>query len=164
MKLIDKEGRIFGKINILDFIAIVLALFLLLLAVLKVFNAQLSNLTAESELVTIEVKVSAVMDKGYFDVVKVGDRLGEVKQYIDATVTDVEILPVEETHLDEDGNTVVSTNPLQEKAIVTFEATLPYENYKYKFGSQELRQGKTINLESDLYRYEAQIISIKVVE
>jgi len=164
LKLIDKKGRIFGKINILDFIAIIVMVALMLLIFMKVFNKQLSDLTAQKEMVTVQVKTEVVGDKGYFDVIKVGDKLGEGKKYLDGSVIDVELLPVEVANLDEEGNTVVSEDPLQQKAVVTFEATVPYEDYCYKLGSQELRQGKTIFLESDLYKYKAQIISIKVVE
>lgn len=163
MKLIDKEGRIFGKINILDFIAIVLALFLILLSSLKIMNKQLSDLSIKEEVVTVQVKTSVIMDKGYFEAIKVGDRLGETKHYLDGAIKDYQILPVEVTNLDKDGNTVISVDPLMEKAIITFEAKVPYKNYSYKFGKQELRQGKTIFLETDLYRYKVQIIDVKVV-
>jgi len=83
---------------------------------------------------------------------------------LDGSVIDVDLLPVEVTNLDAEGNVVVSEDPLQEKAVITIEATVPYEDYCHKLGTQELRQGKTIFLESDLYKYMAQIISIKVVE
>lgn len=164
MKLIDDRGRIFGKINLLDFIAIVLVLFLILLAVLKVFNAQLTDISLESENVTVRVQTSVVGDEGFFEAIEVGDVLGETKHYLDGTVTDVQILPVEVTNLDKDGNSIISIDPLKENAIVTFEATVPYANHIYKFGDQELRQGKTIFLESELYRYKVQIIDLKVVE
>ncbi|MCB5558756.1 DUF4330 domain-containing protein [Anaerosalibacter bizertensis] len=162
--MIDKEGRIFGKINILDFIFIVLIVVLVFLSSLKLLNKDVSDLASKDELVTVEVETSAIMDKGYFEVVKVGDKLGETKQYLDATIKDIKKLPVEESNLDIDGNTVVSVDPLKEKAVITFEATVPYEKFVYKFGKQELRQGKAIFIESDLYRYKAKITNLKVVE
>ncbi|NLY77575.1 MAG: DUF4330 domain-containing protein [Tissierellia bacterium] len=164
MKLIDENGRIFGKVNLLDFIAIIVVLALVLLTFFKMFNKQLSDITSQEELVKVQVKFQVVGDKGYFDVVQVGDKLGEGKKYLDGSVIDVDLLPVEVTNLDAEGNVVVSEDPLQEKAVITIEATVPYEDYCYKLGTQELRQGKTIFLESDLYKYMAQIISIKVVE
>ena len=165
MKLVDKNGRVFGKINILDFIAILVMVALVALIFVKVFNKPLSNLASQQEeQVKVQVKVQVVGNKGYFDVVQVGDKLAEGKKYLDGSVTEVELLPVEVSNLDQEGNTVISEDPLQQKAVVTFEATVAYEDNCYKLGSQELRQGKTVFLESDLYKYKVQIISIKVVE
>ncbi len=164
MKLIDKEGRIFGKINILDFIAMILVVFLIFLSLLKILNKDLTDLSVKDEIVNVEVEATIVTDKGYLDVIKVGDQLGEMKHYLDAYVEEVEILPVEATNLDKDGNVVTSIDPLMEKARIKFKATTPYKNYSYKFGKQELRQGKIIFIESDLYRLKAQIVSLKVVD
>lgn len=163
MKIIDEKGRIFGKINVLDFIAMAFVLLLVVLASFKVFNTDLSDLSAKDEMVKVQVETSIIMDKGYFEVVKVGDKLGETKHYLDAVVTDVKILPVEINTQDEEGNLITLEDPTVEKAIITFEGTLPYSNSSYQFGKQELRQGKIIFLESDLYRYRAQIINLKAV-
>lgn len=163
MKLIDKKGRLFGKINILDFIAIAFVLLLIVLATFKVSNKELSDLSTRDEMIKVEVQTSIIMDKGYFEVVKVGDKLGETKHYLDAEVTNIEILPVEILTEDEEGNSSVVEDPTVEKAIITFEGTLPYSNSSYQFGKQELRQGKIIFLESDLYRYRAQIMNLKAV-
>ncbi len=75
MKIIDKEGRLFGKINILDFIAIAIVLLLIVLSLLKILNKDLSDLSVKDEMYTVEVKTSVIMDKGIFDVVKVGRHL-----------------------------------------------------------------------------------------
>ncbi len=164
MRLIDKEGRLFGKINILDFIAIVLVLFLILLSFLKITNKELSDLSVKDEIVNVEVEAYIVTDKGYLDVIKVGDKLGETKHYLESSVEEVELLDVEVTNLDKDGNIVVSIDPLMEMARIKFKATIPFKDHSYKFGKQELRQGKIIFVESDLYRHKAQIVSVKVVD
>lgn len=159
----DREGRLFGKINILDFLAVVVILLLLTLSSLKVLNKDLSDLSVKEEIYTVEVTTSVIMDKGYFDVVKVGDPLGETKHYLDATIKDIEILPVKVFKIDENGNTIKTIDPFSEKAIITFEARVPYKNNSFHLGKQELRQGKLIFIESDLYRYKVQIINLKVV-
>lgn len=164
MKLIDKEGKIFGKFNILDFIAILLVLFLILLSFLKITNKELSDLSVKDVIVDVEVEVHIIADKGYLDVIKVGDQIGEAKHYLEAYIEEVEILPLEVTNLDRDGQTVKSMDPLLEKARVKFKATLSHKNNSYKFGKQELRQGMIIFVESDLYRYRGQIASVKVVD
>lgn len=160
----NKEGKVFNKINILDLIFIVFVLFLVFLSAFKLIGKDLEDLTVSSDIVNIEVRASIEMDKGYLDVIKVGDRLGELKQYIDAYIEEVEISPVKSTNLDENGNAVISEDPTMEKAEIVFSAKLPYGNNIYKFGKQELRQGKIVFLESDFYKYKAQIVSVKVVD
>ena len=163
MKLINKEGRVFNKINVLDLLFLAAIAFLIFLSVIKMMGKDLDDISINSEMRTIKVQVSIVMDKGYLDTIQIGDRLGETKQYLEAYVESVEIESIETTNADSEGNPVTMTDPLRERAKVVFEATLPYENMSYKLGKQELRQGKIIFLESDFYRYPAQIESIKVV-
>jgi hypothetical protein len=164
MKMINKEGKVFNKINILDLLFVAAIAFLIFLSVVKIMGKDLDDISLDSQIRTIEAEVSVVMDKGYLDTIRIGDRLGETKQHLDAYVESVEIEPVKVTNVDSDGNPVVSVDPLKEKAKVVFKATIPFESNSYKLGKQELRQGKIIFLESDFYRYFAQIESIKVVD
>jgi hypothetical protein len=163
MKLINKEGKVFNKINVLDLVFVAVIAFLIFLSVIKMMGKDLDDISLNSEMRTIQVQVSVVMEKGYLDTIRVGDRLGETKQYLEAYIESVEIHPVDITFIDSEGVPVPSIDPLMEKAVVIFKATIPYENMSYKLGKQELRQGKIIFLESDFYRYSAQIESIKVV-
>lgn len=163
MKLINKEGKVFNRINVLDLVFVAVIAFLIFLSVIKMMGKDLDDISLNSEIRTIQVQVSVVMDKGYLDTIRVGDRLGETKQYLEAYIESVEIHPVDVTIIDSEGVPVTSRDPLREKAVVIFKATIPYENMSYKLGKQELRQGKIIFLESDFYRYSAQIESIKVV-
>ena len=140
MKLINKEGKIFNKINVLDLVFVAVIAFLIFLSVIKMMGKDLDDISLNSEMRTIQVQVTVVMDKGYLDTIRVGDRLGETKQYLEAYIESVEIYPLEVTILDSEGVPVTSKDPLKEKAVVTFKTTIPYENMSYKLGKQELRQ------------------------
>lgn len=164
MKFIDNNGKIFKKINILDFLFIIFVVFLVFLSVIRVLGKDLDDISiAPTERVKVEVSATILLDKGYINAIKEGDQLGETKEYLDAYVDKVEILPVYSTNLDINGNPVVSIDPTMDRAELVFTADVPYENMSYKLGNQELRQGKMIFIESDLYRYRAQIESLKVV-
>ena len=164
MKFIDEKGRVFNKINILDLLFIVLIVFLVFLAMLKISGDTLEDLGSSSELVNVEYTLSIPMDAGYLDVIKEGDQLAEVKQFLDAYVEDVRIEPVVVNNLDESGNLVESIDPTMELAHVLIRGTVKSEDMSYKLGSQELRQGKIIFLETQFYKYEGQIESVKVVD
>ncbi len=161
--MINKEGKVFNRINILDLIFIAVIVLLLFLSAIKIMGKDLEDIGASSESVQVRFIASIPYDKGYLDSIRVGDTIGETKQYLEATVVDVEVLPVYETNLDSEGNPVRSVDPEMEEARVTIEGTLLYDNSSYKLGGQELRQGKIIFIESDFYRLKGQIESIEVV-
>lgn len=163
MKFLDEKGRIFNKINILDLLFIILIVFLLFLAMLKISGEDLEDFGTTSELVDVEFTLSVPMSAGYLDVIKKGDQLAEVKQFLNAYVEDVEIQQVLVNNLDENGNIVESVDPTMEVAHVLVSGTVKSEDMSYKLGGQELRQGKIIFLESQFYKMKGQIESIKVV-
>ena len=163
MKFIDENGRILNKINILDLLFIILIVFLSFLAFLKVSGNNLEDLSASKDFYNVEFTLSIPMSTGYLDSLKVGDQLSETKQFLNGYVEDIEINPVIVNNLDKDGYEVESIDPTQELAYVTVSANVPYENMSYKLGNQELREGKILFFETQLYRVKAQIISLKVV-
>ncbi|WP_422486171.1 DUF4330 domain-containing protein [Gudongella sp. DL1XJH-153] len=163
MNMINKEGKVFNKINILDLIFIGVIVLLLFLSVIKIMGKDLEDIGASAESVHVRFVASIPYDTGYLDSIQVGDTIGETKQYLEATVVDVQVMPVYETNLDNSGNPVKSVDPTMEEAIVTIEGTLPYDSMSYKLGAQEVRQGKKIFIESDFYRLKGQIVSIEVV-
>lgn len=164
MKLIDKQGRFLGKINILDLCAIIILISLVVFSGYKVLKGTMTNITVKEETVNVEFSLLVEEEKGYLDVIKVGDQMSQTKAYLDAYVKSVEISPIYRTNLDSDNNPVVSEDPLLEQALVTITATVPYKSMSYNYGNQELRQGKTIFLESNLYKFKGQIESLKVVD
>lgn len=164
MKMINKEGKLFNKINILDFIFILAILFLIFLSGIKIMGKELQDIGSSAENVKVEFSASILMDAGYLDVIKEGDRIGEVKQYLDSYIKEVQIVPLESTNLDFNGEKIVSIDPTMEIANIVVEGDMLFDNMSYKLGNQELRQGKIIFIESDYYRLKGQINWIKVVE
>jgi len=162
MKFIE-NGKILKKFNILDFLFIIFVLFLVFLSTIRIMGKDLDDIATTSDKVKIQVEATIIADKGYLNPIKAGDQLGESKEYFDAYIEKVEIKPIYSTNLDSDGNPITSIDPTKEKAEISFTAELPFENMSYKFGKQELRQGKIVFVESGLYRYKAQIESLKVV-
>ncbi|WP_409226979.1 DUF4330 domain-containing protein [Gudongella sp. SC589] len=163
MKIINKEGKVFNRINILDLIFVAAIVLLLFLSAIKIMGKDIEDIGSSAESVQVRFVASIPYEKGYLDSINIGDTIGETKQYLQAEVVHVEIVPVYETNLDWEGNPVRSVDPTMEEARVTIEGTLPYESMSYKLGAQEIRQGKIIFIESDFYRLKGQIETIEVV-
>lgn len=164
MKIIDKEGKVFNKINILDLVFIGVVVLLVFLSAIKIMGKDLEEIGTSSESMNVQFVATILYEKGYLDSIKPGDRIGETKHYLDSEVVHVEVLPVYETNLDSEGNPVSSIDPTMEKARVTVEGTMLYDNRSFKLGGQELRQGKMVFIESDFYRLRGQVETIKVVD
>ena len=164
MKIINKEGKIFNKINILDFIFILAIVFLIFLSGIKIMGKELQDIGSSAENVKVEFSASILMDAGYLDVIKEGDRIGEVKQYLDSYIKEVKIEPVYSTNLNFNGEKVISIDPSMDLANIIVSGDMLYDNMSYKLGNQELRQSKIIFIESDFYRLKGQINWIKVVK
>lgn len=162
MKLVDDKGRLFGKLNLLDILGILLLVSLLFLSFLKITDNSIASITSAEENVKVELTLSIVMDKGYFDVLKVGDRITEDKRALTGEVTNIEFRDVYATSTDIDGKAVDSIDPTKQEAVVTIETELLKRGALYKLGKQEARQGLMLFLESDLYKYSTKIVDFKV--
>lgn len=164
MKLIDDKGRIFGKIHILDLLFILAVILIIFSSIAKILNRSVLDITTPQEYRDVEVEVVVNEDEGYLNIIKIGDILGEKRKYLDGEIISVEVDDVEERNLDENSNEIVSIDPTKEKANIVFTARVNYKDLNYMLGDQELREGKFIFLESDLYRLRAQIVNMKVVD
>ncbi|NLM06661.1 MAG: DUF4330 domain-containing protein [Tissierellia bacterium] len=164
MKIIDKEGRVFGKISILDLIAVLVLLVLLFFMVLRLSNKEISDVVEGDEVRLIRWEVTLEGRKDSLRTIKIGDKIGEMKKFFDAEVVDIKITDAVENHLDKDGKTVESVNPLMERAVVTVEGRLPYQSHSYKLGKQEIRFGQNVLLESQNYRFKGDISNVEVIE
>lgn len=164
MKLIDRNGRLFEKISILDLLVLFVLVVLVFFASLKIRNKDISQVREGDAEKTLKWVVEVEGRKGLSETVKVGDRIGDMKQYLNAKVLSVSTEKFMEVNQSTDGRKVESVNPLKERLLVEVKGTLPYQSYSYKLGKQEIRYGQTVFLESDAYRLTGKIISIEVEE
>lgn len=166
MKIIDDKGKLFGKLNILDLMGICLILFLVFLSFLKITDNSISSITLSEIEVPAVMKLSIIYDKGYFEVLKVGDKIAEDKRYLgegdECKVTKIEFQDVYKTNVDANGNAVKSVDPTLQEAIVTVETTLVKKGPVYKLGKQEVRHGIMVFLESSLYKYSTKVVDLQV--
>lgn len=162
MKLIDDKGRLFGKISILDIIAILVLLILIFFTILKITNKDISEVSEGSAMANVRYTVECEGMKGLFESVKVGDKAGEQKNYLPSEVIEVIIEPIELSYKDEKGEIIMTKDPVNERAFITYQATLPHQSQSLKLGKQEIRYGQKIFAESDCYRLEGIIVGVEV--
>ena len=147
MSVIDKKGRIFGKLNVIDLIAV-----LLIIAVIAVLGVKLtshSDAAAEGagQPVVYTVLVRNVEPDVYEHIKDlIPGQLYAEDELQDAYVTGVEATPIEENEILLEKNTYGSSTitqgiPGYYDLVFTIEGNVE-DNVSSKLGSQEIRVGK----------------------
>lgn len=150
MKLFDKKGRLFGKLNIIDLLVI-----LLVVAVIAAVGVKLTgtDLTQSNQLTNGEMKdvsYSVLCRMVHVDVAdaleetEVGKQLMSNGELVESCyITGVERRPYYETYLTEDGE--IRKVPLEDycELLFTIGGEAPYVENSYLIGTQEIRVGKS---------------------
>ena len=93
MKLIDENGRIGGKISIIDIIVIALCLLVVLAVFVKYNNDDTRAAKVESKTITYTVKIRGIRE-GTVNAMKKGDELYEsLDENVMGTIADIKVEP-----------------------------------------------------------------------
>ncbi len=128
MKLIDEKGRLFGKVNLIDLVVIVLVVAVIGALCMKLFgNKAVESITSPNVAITYEVVCEdvpqAVADyctENYYN------KLLSSGKLLDAYITGCEAVEMPDETID---------------LYFTIEGTCPYSGNTYVMGSQEVRVG-----------------------
>lgn len=165
MKLIDKSGKLFGKVHIFD-IVIALVFVTIILGALNKFSG--GNLISFSG-GTKEVDVVYWLETNeyrpeFLESIKVGDILAEDKKFLEGKIEEIEIIDFNVTEVDNNGNTVVGPHPFMKKARVKVSATLNYNEPLYDLGKQEVRVGAILFLTTEKAKLSVTVTDFKDVQ
>ncbi|NLU11078.1 MAG: DUF4330 domain-containing protein [Tepidanaerobacter acetatoxydans] len=159
MSLIDNKGRIFGLINIIDLLVI-----LLIIAIVGRFGTKAHQKSAGAVTKNIEVvlHVKEVRD-ATVDVVKVGDIVKETKtNAVLGKVTNIEVKPSETLVETADGRVVVYPNPVYKDMLITLVGSGSAGDNAIVLGSNEIRVGTSLQLKTNLYSVTSTVMSINI--
>ncbi len=141
MKMINKQGKVAGKIHIFDILILLVILLVGITAFERLTDNELISFSQEED---VKIKYEVVFteySQDYFTSVAVGDQLAEDKKYLDGKVTNILIEDRMITRVDNEGKAISAPDPIKKKVTIEVEATATYENPIYKIGKQELREG-----------------------
>ncbi len=138
--MIDKQGRLFGRVSIID-VAIILAVILVICGVF--YRGRGPDVAAvSSKTVTIKVVCPFV----YPDVVKniqVGDQLVANNQLVPVYIKEVDIRKAATTVSKPDGSMILTENPFRKDIFLVIEGqTTAVSPHEIMLGGQKVRAGK----------------------
>lgn len=158
MRLIDEKGKVFGIINIIDLI-------ILLLIVLVGAGAayKFTHKTAQGEIKTVEFEVMVPCVRPELaEAVKVGDKMVQGGSYTPVTVKSVDIKPGLSVNLNAQGHKVISYDPYMKDVFVVNEGKVNISSATITMGGQEIRIGKDYYVKSRDYELKGTIMKITV--
>lgn len=152
MSMIDKQGKLFGKVNIIDLIAVILIVAVVALLGTKLLGGNDAGLAGEGQPVVYTVKVEGV-DKEVYDFIQAQLEQGPSQLTASGEMLDAYVTAVDGTLVEEDeavlqqfasaGITGVEYAEAGTYDLVfTVEGTVK-DNLTSELGTQEIRVGKS---------------------
>lgn len=145
MKLVNERGKLFGIINLVDFV-LLLAIVLAIAAVgYKTLNKPIGALVAEPQEATITLRVRGAMPYLVSEILKdatEGTQLVSGSDFVDATVVNSAAVPYVYSTVLPDGRGVEVTDPTKQDVLITIKAKGYEKDPILKIGSQEVRIGR----------------------
>lgn len=147
MKILDAKGKLFGKINLVDCVVLVVILAIVIAAAFKLTGSSVSDaLNTGTDAVTIRYEVLCTQVNPTtcdYAVTQIGAQLMNSGEMIDATITDCVIEPHTDTVEAADGTLHYVENTTVHDLRFTIEADVQFVANAYSVGTQELRVGKS---------------------
>jgi len=137
--MLDKQGRLFGRVSIID-LAIILAIVLVIAGVF--YRGRGTDVAVAAKTVQIKVVCPFV----YPDVVpniKAGDQLVANNQLVPVYIKEVEVKKAATTVSKPDGSMILTENPFRKDIFLVIEGeTTAVSPYQIMLGGQQVRAGK----------------------
>lgn len=159
MKLLDERGKVFGLINIIDLI--------ILLVILLVAAGAVYKFTHRDEGKPVQVEFQVMVPHirpELAQAVKVGDRMVQSGSYTNVTVKDVRIERGYSVNVDARGQRVESYDPFLKDLYVTNTGSTVLSSAAITMGGQEIRVGKDYYVKSRDYELKGTIVKVEVKE
>lgn len=161
MKILDKRGRLFGIINIIDLIVIILLVGILIVGFGRKDTGIVSQAETKEAIVTYEIQEIRQIT---VDQIKVGDPVYHYDKgtYI-GEIVNVEVRPFTE-EVDYKGKWIDAEVPNKYTANVEVKATIEENDLYYTVGGEQTRVGAQFRLKNKNFTSFGFCIDIDVIE
>lgn len=161
MKILDKKGRLFGVINIIDLVVILLLVGILIVGFGRRDTGIVSQAETKEALVTYEVQEIRQIT---VDQIKVGDPLYHYDKgtYI-GEIVNVEVKPFTEK-VDHRGEWIDAEVPNRYVAEVQVKATIEENDLYYTVGGEQTRVGAQFRLKNKNFTSFGFCVAIDIIE
>lgn len=158
VKLFDEKGKLFGLVNPIDLLVILL---IVLVAGGVVYKTKFSSAGTAAKTVIATIRVPLVIPN-IADKPKVGDKMVSGTSYTQVEVVDVKIIPAQVVVSRADGGRSLADDPWNKDVYVTVKGKTGIPDAEINLGGQEIRIGKDYYVKSFTYEFKGTIVDVKV--
>lgn len=161
MRLIDNKGRLFGIINVIDLLVLLIILALGFFGVSRMGKGMVATTTIKEGIVTYEITDIRQMT---VDQIQVGDPIYHYDKgtYI-GEIVNVEIEPFKE-RIDHEGKWIEAEVPRKFVALVDVKANLEETDQYYSAGGEQTRVGIQFRLKNKKFASFGTVLDIEIIE
>lgn len=172
MAILDRQGRLFGKLSILDIGAIATILIVLIGLIVVPGNNGSSiaqMLTAENKTVQVDMNVRGLSSTNPQNLIKIGDKINIIirnQPRGEVTIKKVSISTPQVVAAKADGSPVIFDDPRavstsQSDLALTLEATARVTNDGVVFGNEKVKVGTSIDIEGPKYLIRGSAMAVR---
>lgn len=164
MKLVNERGKLFGIINLVDLVLLLVIILGGLAVGYKMFNKPIQQMVSTEVPVTVVMRVRGAMPYLSDEMtaeIKAGDRLVSGNGFDNAEVVSIEAIPYVYTDFSSDGMAVEITDPLKKDILITVKSVGNPDAAIYKIGTQEVRTGRGFIFKTNRFEINTTIESVE---
>lgn len=165
MKLVDEKGKLFGKINVVDLIVLVIILGIVGAVGYRLTSSRVNvggenPVTAEDQYCYVTLYSSLVVPE-ISQSLNVGDKLVANSKYTDAEIVSIDEKPAAYVATNAEGEAVLSEHPIWKDVTVVVKEKVDPTNVILKVGNQEARVGYSYILKTQTVETNCKIRGIE---
>ena len=165
MKLVDENGKIFGKVNLVDLIVLVLIVAIAAAGIIRVsskkLNADNSEASADGDQYCYVTLLSSLVVPEVAEGLNIGDKLVANNAFTDSEVVSVDVAPAAYVVTNSEGKAVYSEHPLWKDVTVVVKEKVNPKSVILKVGNQEVRVGYSYILKTQTVETNCKIRGIE---
>lgn len=165
MKLIDKKGRLFGKLNVVDLIVFIIIIGVVGAVAYRLVSPRLNAnggnpVTTKEQYCYVTLYSSLVVPEISQSLSK-GEKLVANSQYTDAEIVSIDEKPAAYVATNSDGEAVLSEHPIWKDLTVVVKEKVDPSSVILKVGGQEARVGYSYILKTQTVETNCKIRGIE---
>lgn len=154
MKLINEKGRLFGIINPVDLIILLVVVAIVGAIGMQLFGQKINDAVAPQVDLTAEIVIVGTPPRLVAEIFRqdlVGERLIAGNEYMNASIVDVWEEDYVMQAIRSDGVIVDATDPSKKDVVVKIATKVPKGTPSPKIGNQEVRAGRTYIIKTQTF-------------
>lgn len=167
MKIVNEKGKLFGIINVVDLLILIVVLAAVAGIATQIFGSKVQEAVSPQVDCIAEVTIIGTPPRILREIERedlAGERLVAGNEYLDATVEDVIVEDYVVQAVTADGRIVDATDPSKKDVTFRIKTKVSRGTPSPKIGSQELRTGKTFIVKTQTFECSGTIRYVQIGE